>query len=200
MLKVDQAAVTTRAALARAPALERLSSAHAPSQQERSPARFPASLRRRCTSRYLPWALRDSLRRRLCLPLASSSWLGTARVDGWQEATTPRRLIYLLHLVLSVAFELACLYLRGVLPDWNYVSVAPWMRCLELGWGTPCLLLLMLTVLLSPSSGMSRHLVAHPCQIFAAALVLGSDPFVRSRARAPWATVQLALHVPLQAT
>ena len=98
------------------------------------------------------------------------------RTDGWAARGRNALVAHLLCLVLSVEFialELACLYLRGVLSEWNYISVTPWMRCLELGWGTLCLLLLMLSVLLSPSSGTSRHLVAHSCQISTSVLVLG---------------------------
>lgn len=98
------------------------------------------------------------------------------RTGGWAARGRNALVAHLLCLVFSVAFiafELACLYLRGVLSEWNYVSVTPWMRCLELGWGTLCLLLLMLAVLLSPSSGTSRHLVAHSCQISTSVLVLG---------------------------
>ena len=97
------------------------------------------------------------------------------RTGGWAARGRNALVAHLLCLVFSVAFiafELACLYLRGVLSEWNYVSVTPWMRCLELGWGTLCLLLLMLAVLLSPLSGTSRHLVAHPCQISTSVLVL----------------------------
>lgn len=98
------------------------------------------------------------------------------RTGGWAARGRNALVAHLLCLVFSVAFiafELACLYLRGVLSEWNYVSVTPWMRCLELGWGTLCLSLLMLAVLLSPSSGTSRHLVAHSCQISTSVLVLG---------------------------
>ena len=98
------------------------------------------------------------------------------RTGGWAARGRNALVAHLLCLVFSVAFivfELACLYLRGVLSEWNYISVTPWMRCLELGWGTLCLLLLMLAVLLSPSSGTSRHLVAHSCQISTSVLVLG---------------------------
>ena len=98
------------------------------------------------------------------------------RAGGWAARGCNALVAHLLCLAFSVAFiafELACLYLRGVLSEWNYVSVTPWMRCLELGWGTLCMLLLMLAVLLSPSSGTSRHLVAHSCQISTSVLVLG---------------------------
>ena len=98
------------------------------------------------------------------------------RTGGWAARGRNALVAHLLCLVFSVAFivfELACLYLRGVLSEWNYISVTPWMRCLELGWGMLCLLLLMLAVLLSPSSGTSRHLVAHSCQISTSVLVLG---------------------------
>lgn len=73
--------------------------------------------------------------------------------------------IHALCLVLSVsfvAFELACLHLRGALPDWNYVSVAPWVRGLELGWGTLCLLFLTLVSLLPPVGGVPHCLAARP--------------------------------------
>lgn len=98
------------------------------------------------------------------------------RTGGWAARGRNALVAHLLCLVFSVAFiafELACLYLRGVLSEWNYISVTPWMRCLELGWGTLCLLLLMLAVLLSPSSETSRRLVAHSCQISTSVLVLG---------------------------
>lgn len=98
------------------------------------------------------------------------------RTGGWAARGRNALVAHLLCLVFSVAFiafELACLYLRGVLSEWNYVSVTPWMRCLELEWSTLCMLLLMLAVLLSPSSGTSRHLVARSCQISTSVLVLG---------------------------
>lgn len=75
--------------------------------------------------------------------------------------------VHVLCLALSVsfiAFELACLHLRGALPDWNYVSVAPWMRGLELGWGTLCLLLLTLVSLLPSVGGAPHCLAARPRQ------------------------------------